>query len=135
VDFSNISRCYGWAKVNGSKGLLFDRIVDSDGYDSITFKKAIEDKIIDISYARELLNILKNYLQKNAIVFVDVGFNNIMCQKQKDGTYKLIIIDGLGGRRPRVKFWFYRHCKLYTKYKIQSQWKKVLDNFNKLDIA
>ncbi|SFV67397.1 hypothetical protein MNB_SM-5-646 [hydrothermal vent metagenome] len=132
IDISHLTACYGWVETDMGRGLLFQRVRDKDGDDSITFNEALKSGILSVEEAKKLLQELRLYLEKNSILFIDVGLDNILCQKQEDGSYKLVIIDGVGARRLGVKFWFYLHCKLYTNYKVKRQWKKLEDNFNKL---
>jgi hypothetical protein len=131
VNFAHLSKCYGWVNVGQKEGLVFERVLNFDNTPALTLSKAIEEKRISIEYAQELLEELRQYLEENVILFIDVALDNIMCQKQADGSCRLIIIDGLGARRPGLKFWLYRHIRLYAKYKVKSQWQKVLVNFNK----
>ncbi len=126
VSFSHLTRCYGTINVNGKKGLVFDRVIDSDGSMTLTFSEAVAMKVITSEYARTLLDDLKEYLSKNSILFVDVNLDNIMCRHEENGSYTLIIIDGLGARRPGFKFWLYRHFPPYTAYKV----KKVMCDFD-----
>lgn len=132
VDMSHISKCYGWIETDIGRGLVFQRVHDVKGMDSITFNKALKEDVLTVAEAKILLEELRIYLEQNTILFVDVGLDNILCQKQKDGNYKLVIIDGFGARRPGLKFWCYLHCKPYAKYKVQTQWKKLAVNFEKL---
>lgn len=132
ADMSHIAACYGWIETDMGRGLVFQRVHDANGMDSITLNKALKESVLTVEEAKKLLEELRVYLEQNTILFVDVGLDNILCQKQEDGSYKLVIIDGLGARRPGLKFWFYLHCKPYAKYKVQTQWKKLADNFEKL---
>lgn len=132
VSFAHICRCYGWVDIeNNKKGLVFDRVLNFDKTPAITLSRALKEAYISYEYAQALLEDLRQYLESNVILFVDVSLDNIMCQKQEDGSYRLIIIDGLGARRPGLKFWFYRHITPYAKYKVRSQWIKLWKNFKK----
>lgn len=131
VSFAHISRCYGWVDAGEKQGLVFERVVNFDKTAAVTFNQAIQEKLISTEYAQELLEQLHQYLKNNVILFIDVSLDNIMCQREDDGSCRLVIIDGLGARRPGVKFWLYLHLRPYAKYKVRSQWKKLLANFNK----
>ena len=132
IDFSHLTRCYGWIDIGETQGLVFDRVINSDGSKLFSLSQSITEHILDLDYHKKLLKDLENYLQDNCIIFADVSLDNVMCAKQKDGSYKLIIVDGLGARRLGLKFWLYRHVMIYTKYKLKHQWKKVMQNFNNL---
>jgi len=130
ADLSHVSRCYGYIGANNSKGLVFDRVMNSDLSIPLTFDGAIKSKAFSKEYAKSLLGDLKSYLEKNCIVFADIGLGNILCPKQDNGEYKLIIVDGLGARRTGLKLWLYTHITFYARYKIKSQWKKIMEKFN-----
>ncbi len=132
ASFAHIARCYGSVDVEGEKGLVFERVIDSDGSRSMTFSDIVRQKIITPEQAEELLDELHGYLVENNILFVDVSLDNIMCRREEDGSYRLIIVDGLGARRPGFKFWLYRHLPPYAAYKVKRQWPKVMRNFQKL---
>ncbi|WP_345975127.1 YrbL family protein [Sulfurimonas sp. HSL3-7] len=132
VSFEHITRCYGSVDVEGKKGLVFDRVINSDGSVSRTFSDIIRQQVITPEQAKVLLDDLQAYLVENNILFVDVSLDNIMCRHEEDGSYRLIIVDGLGARRPGFKFWLYRHFPPYAAYKVKHQWPKVMRNFEKL---
>lgn len=132
ADLSHIAKCYGYISANNSKGLVFDRVMNSDLTQPMTFDTAIKVKVISIEYAKSLLEDLRNYLEKNCIIFADIGLGNILCPKQENGEYKLVIVDGLGARRPGFKLWLYTHIPLYARYKIKSQSKKIVNKFDQL---
>lgn len=132
ADLSHLVRCYGYVCANNSKGLVFDRVINSDLSQPLTFDEAITTKAISKEYANALLMELMGYLEKNCIVFADIGFGNILCPKQDNGEYKLIIVDGLGARRLGLKLWFSTHITLYARYRIKSQWKKIMGKFEQL---
>ncbi len=132
ISFGHLTHYHGTVDVEGKKGLVFDRVIDSDGSRSLTFSNIVKQKIITIEQAQVLLNDLRVYLSENKILFVDVSLNNIMCRLENDGSYRLIIVDGLGARRLGFKFWLYRHFTPYATYKVASQWKKVIKNFEHL---
>lgn len=130
ADFSHVAMCYGHIIIDDSRGLVFDRVMNCDKSPPLTFAEAVKSRTFSKEYAMALLNDLRSYLEKNCIVFVDIGLDNIMCPKQDNGEYKLIIVDGLGARRPGLKLWLYTHVPLYAQYKIKSQWKKIMEKFH-----
>jgi hypothetical protein len=129
ADLSHIIRCYGYVCANNNRGLVFDRVMNSDLSQPLTFDEAIKTKAVSKDYAKALLADLKAYLEKNCIIFADIGLGNILCPKQANGEYKLVIVDGLGARRLGLKLWLSTHIPLYARYRIKSQWKKIEDKF------
>ena len=131
IDLSSISKCYDYIDTNKGKGLVFERIMDFDGKPSKSFRYLIANKLLPYDVQEQLILELKEYLDKNLILFVDTSLTNIFCKKIEDNKYKLIIIDGLGAKRLGMKFWLYRNSKFYTKYKIKRQWSKFMVMYKK----
>ena len=71
-----------------------------------------------------MLNELKMYLENNSIIFSDIATLNVLCKKVTKEQYQLVIIDGLGLNRKKIKSLFCSYIPLYRKYKIKKQWKK-----------
>jgi len=130
-DLSFLTNCYGYVDTNIGKGLVFDRVLDFDLNPSQSFRFYIAKKLIPLDYQKKLLDDLQEYLEQNGILFIDTSLTNIFCQKVNAKKYKLIIVDGLGAKRMGLKFWLYRHCSIYAKYKIQRQWAKLMKMYDK----
>ena len=131
ADISTLTDCYDYVKTNLGKGLVFDRVLDFDGEPSKSFRYYLANKIIPLSEQKELISELKNYLEKNLILFVDTSLTNIFCPKISENKYKLVIVDGLGAKRTGIKFFLYKISKTYTKYKIERQWDKFIKMYEK----
>jgi hypothetical protein len=131
VDLSHIAKYYGKASTNLGDGLVYERVLNYDGSEAKSLRYNMVYKTIPLDTLEELLQELKSYLEKNKILFVDTSLTNIFCKKIDTKNYKLIIIDGLGAKRLGFKFWLYRHCKIYTIYKIKRQWAKLMSMYYK----
>jgi hypothetical protein len=129
IDFSHIPKCYGFIQTNIGEGLVVQRIRNYDDSEIRTMSFYIKHNLWDDEHAMILINDLKEYLFKNDILFVDASLSNIFCQKIAKDKYKLIIFDGLGGRRPGIKFWLYMKLKFFARYKIKKQWEVFLNNY------
>ncbi|MFX4233644.1 YrbL family protein [Aliarcobacter butzleri] len=130
-NLSSISTCYEYVETNLGKGLIFDRVMNYDNTPSKSFRYLIANKIITFHEQEILLNQLKNYLEKNQILFADNSLTNILCKEIGKNKYELIIIDGLGAKRKGLKFWLYLHSRIYKKYKIKKQWAKFMLMYQK----
>ena len=65
-------------------------------------------------------------------LFLDVNLSNVFCCEYERNKYKLIIIDGVGTARDKFRLELYFKFKWYSKYKIKKQWKKFIQNIEKL---
>lgn len=124
--FEHLPKYYGKCKTNLGEALSYELIRDFDDTISKSFKYYMANRLISYNLQKELINQLEKYIIENDILFIDNDLHNIFCQKVSPSRYKLIMIDGLGAKRLGLKFWLYRNSKLFTKYKIRKQWKKLL---------
>lgn len=131
VDFSHITKCFGYVDTNFGKGLVFERVVDFDGKNSKLLKNCLQENIFTKDQEKILLDDLKKYLEDNEILFIDCSSHNVFCKKVSSDKYTLIIYDGLGARRDNIKLTLYMKSRLYTRYKIRKQWKLFLRNCEK----
>lgn len=127
-DFSHIAKCQGWVDTNHGAGLVFDRVVGYNGKDSKHFRHYLKNRLLCEKTELWLMEDLRFYLEKNKILFIDASTVNLFCQETSPDKFKLIIFDGLGGRRLGLRFFLYLHSKALTKYKIKKQWYVFLRN-------
>lgn len=132
IPFSHITKCYGKILTNLGEGYIFDIVRDYDGEISKSFKEIVRNGILSKSLEKELIEELKNYIFKNNILFIDIALSNILCQEIKENKYKLILTDGIGGKRPGLKSKLYQYSKLFTRYKVIKQWEKFIDKYNRV---
>src|SRR5690554_6890407 len=64
IDWSRITRCYGWVNTNLGKGLVFELVCDSNGEPSVTLKQYIQQNGFSDEVNHELKS-LKEYLLEN----------------------------------------------------------------------
>jgi hypothetical protein len=128
VDLSHLTKSYGFIETNLGKALLVDKVIDFNGKISLSFKDYIlKSKITEKEDF--LVNELKQYIFENTILFLDVHLTNVFCCEYEKGKYKLIIIDGLGTARDKLRLKLYFEFKWYAKYKISKQWNKFIKKY------
>lgn len=132
VDFSQLTRFFGWIDINNQKGLVFERIVNYDGSLPKTLTELVLEGGINEKELYARLNDLQGYLEKNRIIFADASENNILCRLNANGKCCLVIVDGLGTRHLGFKFWMQRHCPPYISYKLKRQRSKLLRRVDNL---
>ena len=132
IDCSHLPSCYGYIKTTLGEGLIFDKISNYDGSDAFTFEYMLRHNLLEYEIQKKILNDLVEYIVDNNILFIDVSLPNIICHKDIEGKYRLVIIDGLGSRHLGLKFWLYRNFSFLAKRKIEKQIKKLYENFEKL---
>lgn len=132
ISYSHISKCYGTVETNKGNAVVFEFIKNYDNSIPYTFEEIIKNKTLSDKKELQLLNELQEYLIMNSILFGDAVLSNVLCQEFKKNKYKLVIIDGLGGRRFGFKLWLHTKSKLFSQYRIHKQFKKLINNRQKI---
>ncbi|RLA82594.1 MAG: hypothetical protein DRG78_06755 [Epsilonproteobacteria bacterium] len=132
ISFLNIAKYYGQINTNFGKGLVYELVLDYNNKISKTFRYYMANDLLPYKIQIQLLNELKLYLQNNNVVFIDNNLDNMLCKKVSQDKYRLVIVDGIGAKRMGFKLWMYQYSKIYSKYKINRQWQKLMLKF-KLD--
>ena len=114
--FDHIPRMYNRVETNKGSGLVFDSIVDYTGNVSKTFEEFVKSKQLNTVAEKRCLDELHGYILKNNIMFYDAVLSNILCQEYAKNQYKLIIVDGLGGRKIGLKLWLRMNVSYFKKH-------------------
>ncbi|OCL85819.1 YrbL family protein [Arcobacter porcinus] len=136
ISYDYITKFYGKVNTNLGEGLVFEKIFNYDGTKSLTVKEALQKKIISKEHFEELGKELRIYLFENNILFVDISLYNVLLQEYERNRYKMVVIDGLGGRyKIDCKFHIRLAFKFLAKRKTKQQWGKAKKMFfNEADI-
>lgn len=131
IDF--IPECHGWLETSAGRGLVFDRISDSEGQPARALDAALNNGEIDQEKANALLTELYSYLYDNAIVFADISPDNLLLGVTDEGAHRLYIIDGLGARRYGFKLWLQSRFLWLARRKLNKQWLVLQKKLQELD--
>lgn len=125
VPLDHLIDCYYWVNTNFGPGLVFERVMDEDGSPSLSLADAVRNKVIGINDIAPMLEKLKGWAIKNSVVVAELNSVNMMVQK-KNGIFKLVMVDGVGGRdRITWKFYAYQRSKLLSRMKTRKQIKRL----------
>jgi len=120
--------CLGWVETSMGPAILVERIIDLDGKNSLTLKESIETGEFVWEKIEEMLNTLKKWAVKHAVVISELNVKNLMYRKNGSGGH-LVIIDGLGGRKPDLVFFLRQHIPWMARQKTKKRWPR---EFNKV---
>lgn len=130
VPFTHLTTCYGKIETDQGEGYVFDRVRDYTGNTSKSFKGMVLEGILSKEEELKLIEELREYIFKYNILFIDIALSNVFCQEIQEGKFKLVLTDGIGGKRLGVKSTLYKYSKAFTRYKVKKQWKKFLDKYD-----
>jgi hypothetical protein len=107
-DFSVISNFRGSLETNQGFGATYDLIIDEDtGHPSQILMNVLREnpEFIETDRFKDALKSFRRDLIQEAVLCRDIRPWNICVQKLKNGSFKLILIDGVGHTQ---KKWFER---------------------------
>lgn len=119
-----ISEYYGEINTNLGKGLVFERILDSNGCSSESLYTLMKNNAISLNEAKKILKTVFEDLYLNAIVIGDATKDQILLKKTDSG-YTPKIIDGLGTRRYGIKLFLMSNIKSFARRKLKKSWKTL----------
>lgn len=137
VPFKHMAKYFGKVKTTLGDGLVYERILDFDGSNSTMLVDAIRRKVLTKNEFLLLFKELKEYVFRYNILFLDVSLDNVLLQEYEKGRFRLMIIDGLGGRYEKnLKSYLRTRVRFFSNIKIKKQWKKLARVFyNECDLS
>lgn len=132
-----ISAYFGEVQTNLGHGVVFEKITNYDNTNCLDLENFIKKKLISRAYLNEMVDELRDDILANNILFYDVSLSNILAKEYEKGRYRLVIIDGLGGRyKKNINFNLRLKFRFLSIKKIKEQWKKFEKVFqNEADIV
>ncbi|MDX1719333.1 MAG: YrbL family protein [Salegentibacter mishustinae] len=129
IPLDHIPECYGWIDTNLGKGLVYERVFSTSArLDSFTLRTALNSGVINFDVALHILKQLLSYLSRYNFIVSDLSMNNLILHFGE--SWKLYLVDGVGGRNLDWKYKVRKRVPLYARYKIKQQWPKLFDEIN-----
>lgn len=131
VPMHHAAHCYGWVSTNLGPALLVEKIVDPDGKISLTLEQSLESRYLNWEVVEKMLESLRAWAMQYAVVISELNVRNLMVRKSASGDH-LVVIDGLGGRKPDLVFFLRQHISYMARHKTNKRWPR---EFNKVKNA
>lgn len=106
-------------------GYLFPLLTDSNGSQARNLSTFLKSDLYERTELQRQLLALGHFLLKHGVIFRDVNASNILCPIAENGTYQLIIIDGLGDR-VGFPISLMNEIPFLVKRKVRRRWLKFL---------
>jgi hypothetical protein len=99
-DLSGLSNFRGEIDTNLGKGYMFDLIRDTNGKVALTLNSSIQQKLINLKEAEDLICQFASYLRREQICAYDLSPNNLVIFQDEQNNWQARLIDGLGVSKP-----------------------------------
>nr|WP_272884754.1 YrbL family protein [Chromohalobacter canadensis] len=123
VPLDHLADCLGWVQTSYGAGLVTERVVDGDGYSTLTLRDAVGSGLVDMEQVTALLAVLKSWAFDYSVAVADLNGANLMLKK-KGGEYILVFVDGIGSRKANLKFSLYQKYLWLARLKTKRQWQR-----------
>ena len=121
VSHAHRARIYGWAPTTRADGLIVERIRNDDGTPAIKLQHALKYGIVRRDEAAALLGALKHWVLTNHIAVHDLSPGNLLLKQTKAGN-TLVLIDGIGGQKIKLKFLLYLYSPWFARAITRWRW-------------
>lgn len=121
VSHAHRARIHGWAPTTQADGLLVERIRNDDGTPAVKLQHALKYGIVQRDEAAALLRSLKQWVLTNHIAVHDLSPGNLLLKQTTAGN-TLILIDGIGGQKIKLKFLLYLYSPRFARAITRWRW-------------
>ncbi|WP_168016128.1 YrbL family protein [Halomonas salinarum] len=123
VPLTHLIDCYGWVNTQYGPGLAMERIQEDSGVSALTLRQALQQGRLNRFQVQGMLDELKTWVTKYAIVIADLNTDNLMVRNNEDGAI-FVMVDGFGSRKADWKFTLYQRCLPFSRLKTKRQWER-----------
>lgn len=131
VPMKHFADCIGWVDTSEGPAILVQRILNDNGSPSLTLKESLKSGVISWKKLDEMLDELKIWALKYGVVISELNVSNLMHRIDAAGDH-LVVIDGLGGRKPDLIFYLRSHVSQLARQKTAKRWGR---EYNKVKTA
>ena len=121
VSHAHRARIYGWAPTTQADGLVVERICNDDGTPAIKLQHALKYGIVQRDEAEALLGELRHWVLTNHIAVHDLSPGNLLVKQTSAGN-TLVLIDGIGGQKIKLKFLLYLYSPRFARAITRRRW-------------
>lgn len=130
IPFDHLPLCHGWCETNRGRGLLFEMVTDDDNAISRCLVDQVRAGDMTEDQMWQELSDLHDYLWRHSLVIGDINVDQMLYQRRESGN-RLMIIDGMGGRRPGFKATLLRYVRPLARRKMRKNWPRILEDHRK----
>lgn len=132
LKFKNINsdnllpKLYGAVTTNLGEGLVYELVLDSNGQRSQSVSDYIQQEVLSLEQAQNIVQGLFDELEINGILMDDKNPENILLRRNEKGEYMPILIDGFGAKKFSLKFLIGAFFTSYAKFKTRKRAKQLI---------
>lgn len=123
ISFEYIAPYVGEVQTNLGTGYIYQRVINPDGSIPCDLNELLRSSDEGNQEILQQIQQLGLFLKKHSIFFHDALLCNILCRKEANGKYSLILIDALGDT---VAIPIFNYIKKNADKRITKKWYKYL---------
>lgn len=112
------------------RGILVERVLNSNGSPAATVQQSLETKRLDWPRIDRMLEALRRWALDYGVVISELNVKNLL-HKMDGNAERLVVIDGIGGRKPDVVFFLRQHIAWMARYKTRKRWQREYNKVRK----
>lgn len=124
VPYRHRARCVGWVATDRGAGLVMERVYDGDGTPAPTLYDAVRKHRLAHEQIMPLFAELKHWVLVNGVPVTDLNSANLVV-RQHDSRPALVLIDGIGGQKVKIKFVLYRRWPWFARAISRRRWARL----------
>gem|GEM_PF-1262749 len=115
--------CLGWIDTNLGPALLTERVMDEDGSASMSLQESLESGNLKWEDVDRMLKDFWVWAYRYSVVVSELNIKNLM-HRAGSGGGRLVVVDGLGGRKPDLVFYLRQHLPWLARKKTMKRWSR-----------
>ncbi|WP_158583574.1 YrbL family protein [Salinisphaera sp. Q1T1-3] len=124
VPYEHRARCHGWVNTNRGPGLVVERIRNANGQASRTLAEQAGDTGLSEEELKPLFDSLHTWVIEHGVPVTDLNSGNLVL-REVDGQRRLVLIDGIGGQKVKLKFVMYRRSAWFARRLSRNRWPRL----------
>ncbi|WP_423823423.1 YrbL family protein [Salinisphaera sp. SPP-AMP-43] len=121
VSYTHRPHIHGWIATDQGPGLVVERIRDHDDTPSLKLHEALARGLVAAESVPELLAQLKDWVMSSGVAVNDLSLGNMLLRR-RDNAQELVLIDGIGGQKIKLKFMLYRRFGWFARSISRHRW-------------
>lgn len=133
VPMQHAVRSYGWVDTSMGPALMMEKVQDKHGKISLTLEQSLKAGNLTWNQVKTMLQTLRDWALEYSVVISELNVKNLMHCRGESGD-RLVVIDGLGGRKPDLVFHLRQRLLWMARHKTRKRWPREYEKIRKASL-